>query len=98
MEGGGPGALGRNTWVKQLRKEDGDFDDQSDKRTREINIGGKATVWMGKGDRLVIETPGGGAWGSDETAQHGKRSTTAHVKAWEPRGSIAERVAAQAGF
>ncbi|EJD47293.1 Hydantoinase B/oxoprolinase, partial [Auricularia subglabra TFB-10046 SS5] len=27
--------------------------------TREINIGGKATLWMGTGDRLVIETPGG---------------------------------------
>jgi len=31
---------------------------------RSINIGGKASVLMGKGDRLVIMTPGGGAWGS----------------------------------
>jgi len=98
MEGGGPGAMGRNIWVKQLREEDGDVDGQANLCTREINIGGKATVWMGKGDRLVIETPGGGAWGADENAQHGKRGTAKHVPAWEPRGSIAERVAAQAGF
>ncbi|KAF8752873.1 Hydantoinase B oxoprolinase [Rhizoctonia solani] len=30
---------------------------------RMINIGGKATVFMGKGDHLVIHTPGGGGWG-----------------------------------
>lgn len=98
MEGGGPGALGRNTWVKQLRAEDGDLDPASSNRTREINIGGKATVWMGKSDRLVIETPGGGAWGVDEKARHGKKSAAEHTKAWEPRGSFAERAAAQAGF
>lgn len=98
MEGGGPGAMGQNTWVKQPRKEDGDLDEEGNRTTREINIGGKATVWMGKGDRLVIETPGGGAWGVDEDARHGKKDVTVHVRAWEPRGSFAERVAAQAGF
>ncbi|KAG5645678.1 hypothetical protein DXG03_005516 [Asterophora parasitica] len=98
MEGGGSGALGRNTWVKQLRKEDGDFDESSLNTTREINIGGKATVWMGKNDRLLIQTPGGGAWGVDEDARHGAKSTSAHMTTWEPRGSVAERAAAQAGF
>ncbi|KAF8498272.1 Hydantoinase B/oxoprolinase [Gautieria morchelliformis] len=73
--GGGPGALGRNTWIKQCREEDSDLPESTDlgssdvyshepqSRTRTINIGGKATVMMGKGDMLVIETPGGGAWG-----------------------------------
>ncbi|KAG6890037.1 hypothetical protein C0995_012494 [Termitomyces sp. Mi166 len=101
MEGGGPGALGRNTWVKRLRTEDGDLDPHARYSTipsREINIGGKATVYMGKGDRLVIETPGGGAWGVDEDAVHGKKDIAPHVKVWEPRGSVAERAAAQAGF
>lgn len=101
MEGGGPGALGRNTWVKQLRAEDGDLDSHvrySTIPTREINIGGKATVYMGKGDRLVIETPGGGAWGVDEDAVHGKKYSVPHKNLWEPRGSVAERAAAQAGF
>lgn len=94
MEGGGPGALGRNTWIKQARKEDGDLE-ESENRTREINIGGKASIWMGKGDRLLIETPGGGAWGAPDGSV---KSPNGHVKAWEPRGSVAERAAAQAAF
>ena len=68
MEGGEPGAMGRNTWVKQPRKEDGDLPEDCEPgqplQPRRINIGGKATVWMGKGDRLLIETPGAGAWGA----------------------------------
>lgn len=57
--------MGRNLWVKQLREEDGDAVEGAH-GPRLINIGGKATVFMGKGDRLVIHTPGGGAWGSIE--------------------------------
>jgi 5-oxoprolinase (ATP-hydrolysing) len=89
--------MGRNTWIKQLRKEDGDRTaDNGDLVTRDINIGGKATVWMGKGDRLMIETPGGGAWGVADGANDDDE--VRHVKTWEPRGSVAERAAAQAGF
>ncbi|KAF9527219.1 cytoplasmic protein [Crepidotus variabilis] len=96
MEGGGPGGLGRNTWVKHCRKEDGDLEeDKNAPRTREINIGGKGTIWMGKGDRLLVETPGGGGWGTPEGSQ---KVPHEHSKAWEPRGSFAERAAAQAAF
>ncbi|EAU86711.2 cytoplasmic protein [Coprinopsis cinerea okayama7 len=96
MEGGGPGGFGRNTWIKQCREEDGDLDPLNPTLvTREINIGGKATVWMGAGDRLKIETPGGGAWGKCEGTVKGRGE---HVPAWEPRGSVAERAAAQAAF
>ncbi|KAJ7880768.1 Hydantoinase B/oxoprolinase [Mycena olivaceomarginata] len=64
LEGGGPGALGRNTWIKQLRAEDGDLTKENGAlKERHINIGGKATVWMGKGDRLRIETLGEGRGG-----------------------------------
>ena len=79
MEGGGPGGLGRNTWIKQCRMEDGDLDEKTELRERNINIGGKATVWMGKGDRLLIEAPGGGAWGAPEGTTKGFHE---HVKAW----------------
>jgi len=100
MEGGSPGGLGRNTWIKQPRKEDGDLPDddssESSSAVREINIGGKATLFMGKGDRLLIETPGGGAWGAPD-GDAGEYEVQ-HVKAWEPRGSLAERSAAQAAF
>jgi 5-oxoprolinase (ATP-hydrolysing) len=63
LEGGGQGGLGRNIWIKQAREEDGDVAVDGIPNAREINIGGKATIRMGKGDRLRIETPGGGGWG-----------------------------------
>ncbi len=87
--------MGRNTWVKNLRKDDGDLVDGV-AGTRDINIGGKATVWMGKGDKLLIETPGGGAWGALEGDE--LHHVAEHKAAWEPRGSIAERARAQAAF
>ncbi|KAG6353377.1 hypothetical protein INS49_007457 [Diaporthe citri] len=49
MEGGGEGGRGRNTWVQR----DG----------RRINIGGKNSIKADAGDRLVVETPGGGGYG-----------------------------------
>jgi len=96
MEGGGPGGLGRNTWIKQARKEDGDLPEIGQPEPRYINIGSKATIWMGKGDRLLIETPGGGAWGTAGNGEHGRG--TLYVNEWAARGSLAERAAAQAGF
>ena len=54
---------------------------------------------MGKGDRLKIETPGGGAWGAVEDEALKKKAFGEHnVGGWEPRGSMAERAAAQAAF
>ena len=100
MEGGGPGGVGRNTWIKRCRKEDGDLI-EGNPEIREINLGGKATVFMGKGDRFLIETPGGGAWGAEEpeklTNGHCDGDVR-HIQAWEARGSLAERAATQASF
>ena len=106
--------MGRNTWIKQLREEDGDFihdrdvasptNVRDDYGPRRINIGGKATIMMGKGDRLLIETPGGGAWGCgsdvDGAGKEGKGLVGMAKEAigWAARGSLAERAAAQAGF
>lgn len=54
---------------------------------------------MGKGDRLLIETPGAGAWGLSDAEKENQRDLDhSHLKAWAPRGSLAEREAAQAGF
>lgn len=73
LHGGEPGMSGRNLWIKRLREEDGDLPEQTrnpaegdlpPNKPRKINIGGKATILMGKGDSLIIETPGGGGWGS----------------------------------
>lgn len=94
MEGGEPGALGRNTWVKKYREEDGDYPEgvQGEPKPRKINIGGKATVLMGKGDKLLIETPGAGAWGHVIDLEHLESPEgTSHLKAWEPRGSLSSK-------
>lgn len=52
-EGGCNGAMGQNLWSRH----DGTL----------LNLGGKATVTVAKGDRIVINTPGGGGWGLRQT-------------------------------
>jgi len=50
---------------------------------------------MGKGDRLVIETPGGGAWGVPD----GKEGEDPQWKyEWSARGSLKERQDREAEF
>ena len=49
LQGGGNGARGRNTFIRA----DG----------RKINLGGKNEIKANPGDRLRIETPGGGGYG-----------------------------------
>lgn len=50
LAGGGPGACGRQT----LAREDGTVE----------ALGGLASVAVAAGDRLILETPGGGGWGN----------------------------------
>lgn len=79
------------------REEDGEIskDDPEPVEPRIINIGGKATAMMGKGDRLIINTPGGGGWGEPEEDVQ----DILHEKIpWSTRGSLAERERVQAGF
>lgn len=100
MEGGEPGALGINTWIKQPRKEDGDYKEGQDAplKPRNINIGGKATVFMGKGDRLIIETPGAGAWGTSSGDATGDEiEDISHLKAWQSRGSLKNKLQPEFG-
>ncbi len=52
LEGGGAGAVGRNT----LLRADGSSED----------LGARAQVEVGPGDRVRVETPGGGGWGRAE--------------------------------
>ncbi|KAI9511991.1 cytoplasmic protein [Russula earlei] len=98
LEGGTPGGLGRNTWVKQGREEDGDAPERDSPKAREINVGGKATIRIGKGDRLRIETPGGGGWGLPAEQEDLKVDGQEDVKRWAARGSVVEREAIQASF
>ncbi len=57
MQGGGPGQPGLNLWVTR---------DEETGEERRVNLGGKNTVKVKRGDRVVIMTPGGGAWGRKE--------------------------------
>jgi len=52
LAGGGPGARGRNA----VERRDGTIEE----------LGGRAEVALARGDRLVVETPGGGGYGLPE--------------------------------
>jgi 5-oxoprolinase (ATP-hydrolysing) len=56
LEGGEDAACGQNTWVRGVEVEGG-------REERHVNLGGKNTASMSAGDRIIIETPGGGGWG-----------------------------------
>lgn len=44
-------------------------DNVTDLKAQHINIGGKNSILVEAGDRLVIETPGGGGFGVDQGAE-----------------------------
>ncbi|KAK4702852.1 hypothetical protein P7C70_g3372, partial [Phenoliferia sp. Uapishka_3] len=96
LHGGGDGACGQNTWIKQPRAADGDLS-KSGGAPRRVNLGGKATLRMGKGDRIVICTPGGGAWGAPggEKKVNGVKELK-HGRG-DARGGGADRAAEQLG-
>ncbi|MGH3841179.1 MAG: hydantoinase B/oxoprolinase family protein [Pseudonocardiaceae bacterium] len=61
LHGGHPGAVGRNT----LRRSDG----------TEVELPSKGTWQLHRGDRIRIETPGGGGWGGTGTQVTGADSS-----------------------
>ena len=84
MDGGEDGTPGRNTWVSH------------DLEGREIRIGlgGKNSVPMKRGDRIIIETPGGGGYGSASGAVSGLVADADSISSPLSRanGSLASRV------
>ncbi len=59
-QGGGEGARGRNTLLRRCPVAGG--------LAPVVNLGGKATFAAGAGDRLRVETPGGGGFGAPGAA------------------------------
>ncbi|KAH7313023.1 Hydantoinase B/oxoprolinase-domain-containing protein [Rhexocercosporidium sp. MPI-PUGE-AT-0058] len=57
MAGGGPGMSGKNSLVEKIPGGG----------ERWVNIGGRKDFKVQTGDRVVIETPGGGGWGEART-------------------------------
>jgi N-methylhydantoinase B len=62
LNGGKPGAAGRTTVVRKNGSEE--------------RLPGKASVRLGPGDRICIETPGGGGWGVKGGKRGGKPGST----------------------
>ncbi|KZF24691.1 hydantoinase B/oxoprolinase [Xylona heveae TC161] len=59
LEGGECGKRGKNLWVKS--------------NGRVVNLGGKNTASVHPGDRVIIESPGGGGWGSPQNETEVKK-------------------------
>ncbi|KAF8949330.1 hypothetical protein BGZ47_006867 [Haplosporangium gracile] len=107
MAGGGPGASGKNLWVQKrtIRKKDGllvaeesstatkvdNNKDETETVFRTVNLSGKNTANVKAGDRLLICTPGGGAWGSKDGVSHSDSSLPAFQQQQVfARGSVNE--------
>lgn len=58
LNGGENGQKGQNLWLR--KKNDGSY--------ATVSLGGKNTVQLKPGDRIVIQTPGGGGFGRPEDA------------------------------
>ncbi|KAJ0385257.1 hypothetical protein COL922a_006766 [Colletotrichum nupharicola] len=58
MEGGGDGEAGVNLVIVR--------DDMKNGEVRVVNLGAKATTKLRAGERVIIQSPGGGAWGAVE--------------------------------
>lgn len=104
LAGGEDAECGRNIWVRggvpKLEGSDADVngdgngkEESSSEEVRYINLGGKNTASMQAGDRIIINTPGGGGWGPV-----GKESQSKQLDRTDPRlawkgGSVAGRQA-----
>ncbi|KAI7876996.1 hypothetical protein K492DRAFT_210021 [Lichtheimia hyalospora FSU 10163] len=53
MQGGKDGKSGLNLWIRHV----------NDDKVLTLNLSGKNTALFGKGDRIIIQTPGGGGYG-----------------------------------
>lgn len=99
LAGGEDAQCGQNIWVRGVPGNDADVngetskEDEQSKEVRYINLGGKNTASMQAGDRIIINTPGGGGWGpvgkESQSKQHGRADPRL---AWKG-GSVAGRQA-----
>ncbi|KAL8281548.1 hypothetical protein RQP46_006232 [Phenoliferia psychrophenolica] len=99
LHGGGDGACGQNIWIKQPRAADGDLPKTGGGGgvPRRVNLGGKATLKMGKGDRIIVCTPGGGAWGAPGGEKKVGTGKGEKYGRGDARGGTADRAAEQLG-
>jgi 5-oxoprolinase (ATP-hydrolysing) len=58
LAGGAAGQSGRNVWLRRLHDDPPEWE--------AVELGSVATVEARAGDRILIETPGGGGYGRDK--------------------------------
>lgn len=101
LAGGEDGQCGLNIWVRKVESSNAERSDkmlngsgedagEAVYEERLINMGGKNTAAMKAGERIIINTPGGGGWGraGDEKEEMEREKDPRH--AWRG-GSHASR-------
>ncbi|KAK9447465.1 Hydantoinase B/oxoprolinase-domain-containing protein [Limtongia smithiae] len=89
LAGGEEAACGLNLWVRLI--DDG----KGNKIERVINLGGKNTAAMAAGERIIIQTPGGGGYGPShlDAEENGRKIDPRST--WRGQGSLANYVSTQ---
>lgn len=104
LEGGEDASCGQNIWVRKVPKAKGGDEDEIEQpkgtevnkeaeewEERRINMGAKNTASMKPGERIIINTPGGGGWGPvGEKSRANKHLWKEPKHAWR-QGSVAMR-------
>lgn len=88
--GGSAAKPGLNLWVRKTYDNEG-----NELEDRVFNVGGKNSVPVAAGDRMIIETPGGGGYGlkTDKSAVTENSLHPSH--SFRGTGSVAQRLDAQ---
>ncbi|KAI9900015.1 hypothetical protein N3K66_004277 [Trichothecium roseum] len=91
LSGGEDGACGLNVWVRNVEKPEWEQPKGGGKEyeERRINLGAKNSAAMNAGDRIIVNTPGGGGWGPATAKSVASKSVDA-TEGWR-KGSGAAR-------
>ncbi|KAL2034413.1 hypothetical protein VTO58DRAFT_105127 [Aureobasidium pullulans] len=95
LNGGEDAACGQNVWVRHVEKAPTNDEKKvkEEEEVRYINLGGKNTAAFKAGERIIINTPGGGGWGPvGEESQANKHLWSDPKSHWKG-GSVAARQA-----
>lgn len=91
LEGGEDAQTGLNLWVRKVQRSrhSDSSGGEAGEEMRTVNLGSKNTASMKPGERIIVQTPGGGGWGrAGEESQAKRRDDPKH--SWR-KGSLATR-------
>ncbi|KAG9632040.1 hydantoinase B/oxoprolinase, partial [Aureobasidium melanogenum] len=93
LAGGEDAECGKNLWVRNVAKAPGEEGKvEEEQEVRYINLGGKNTAAFQPGERIIINTPGGGGWGPVGEESKASKLWTDPKSHWKG-GSVAARQA-----